>query len=159
MNPKRWIIAVLLSAFGRLPLKARHLIVGWSSPAYRVGTVAIIGDGQGKILLVRHAYRDGWGLPGGMLGWREEPEETIVREMSEELGIAVETVGEPFVQHRRDPRRVEYFYRLSLVGCRPVDAYAASPELVEVGWFDLETINDLDQDDSVSEDALRALAD
>lgn len=149
-------VPLLLRLFGRLPLRARHLIVGWTSPAYRVGTVAVIRH-DGRILLARHSYRNGWGLPGGMIGWREEPEDTIVREMSEEVSLSVRIVGKPVAMHRREPRRIEYFYDLRLDGCTPQDAHPSSPEIEEVRWFEAADLPRLEKDDSISIDALNEI--
>lgn len=150
--------AAALRQFGRLPESLRHWVVGRSSPAYRIGTVAVIRDDEGRVLLARHSYRRGWGLPGGMIGWREEPEETIVREVAEELNLRAVTDGDAHVEHRRRPRRLEFFYVMRLVdGCTPADARPSSPEIEEVRWFALDEFPQLEKDDSVSLRALRAV--
>jgi 8-oxo-dGTP pyrophosphatase MutT (NUDIX family) len=41
----------------------------------------------GRILLIRHSYRDLLGLPGGGIGRREAPEAAARRELLEEVGI------------------------------------------------------------------------
>lgn len=46
---------------------------------------------NGKVWL-RKNERDEWELPGGKLDEGEQPEETIVRELQEELGFKVEVV-------------------------------------------------------------------
>lgn len=50
----------------------------------------------GRILLIRHSYRDLLGLPGGGIGRREAPEAAARRELLEEVGCAagrVELIG------------------------------------------------------------------
>ncbi|MCP3938054.1 MAG: NUDIX hydrolase [Actinomycetia bacterium] len=157
MRQTNGLYPVLLRHFGRLPLKVRHVLVGWTSPAYRIGTVAIIRDGPDRILLARHSYRSGWGLPGGMIGWREEPEETIVREIDEEIGLTVRVVGSALVRHRLKPRRVEFYYELWLDGCDADDAYPRSPEIEEVSWFDASDLPALERGDSKTISALEAV--
>jgi len=133
---RRWLVPVL-RLFGVAPMRLRHSIIGWSSPPFRVGTVGLIADEAGRVLLVRHSYRPGWGFPGGMLGWRERPADTVVREMREECGLAVRTADSPLALVARDPRRVLLVYRLEV--CRNAEAGQArpsSPEILEVGWFD-----------------------
>lgn len=127
----------LLRLFGVAPMWLRHSIIGWSSPPYRVGTVGLIADDAGRVLLVRHSYRPGWGFPGGMLGWRERPVDTVVREMREECGLAVRPIGSPLALVAREPRRVLLVYRLELCGeSGPDRARPSSPEILEVGWFE-----------------------
>jgi len=86
------IYARVLRQFGRMPAPVRHKLVGLTSPSYRIGTVAVIITDTGSVLLVKHTYRNGWGLPGGMMGWREEPLAAIEREVQEEVGLRVEPV-------------------------------------------------------------------
>lgn len=143
--------AFALRQFGRLPLTARHFIVGMTSPAYRVGTIAVITTDDGKLLLARHSYRDGWGLPGGMLGWSEEPVETIHREVQEELGLQVVVGGTDVVRHRQSPRRIEWYFDLRLAeGVRPEDAQPNSAEIEEVAWFPVNDLPVLEKHDDVT---------
>ncbi len=40
-----------------------------------------------KLLLIKHSYRHGEGLPGGTIGTFESPAEAAARELNEEVGI------------------------------------------------------------------------
>lgn len=64
-------------------------LTGWPSHG-----VSIIGrDGNGRILLVRHAYGSGrWALPGGGLRRGEDPAACARREIREELGCELADV-------------------------------------------------------------------
>lgn len=50
--------------------------------------VAIFND-LNEVLLVKHSYRKGWGLPAGGVKRGESVQETACREMREELGITI----------------------------------------------------------------------
>ncbi len=48
---------------------------------------------DGRVLLVRHTYGDrAWDLPGGTAHAREDPADTVVRELREELGVSPMTL-------------------------------------------------------------------
>jgi ADP-ribose pyrophosphatase YjhB (NUDIX family) len=63
-----------------------------------IGVGALIEDGRGGVLLVRHRPERGgfwkgrWILPGGMLRVGETIDDGIVREVAEETGLTVEVV-------------------------------------------------------------------
>ena len=148
-----------LRQFGRLPASIRYRIVGLTSPSYRIGTVAVIITDDGRVLLVQHTYRNGWGLPGGMIGWREEPIETVKREIEEEVNLLVEEVGPTHVEHMRKPRRVEWYFDLRLAeGCLDSDAKVNSPEIEEVRWFALDDLPPLEKEASTVRRAMLEIA-
>jgi ADP-ribose pyrophosphatase YjhB (NUDIX family) len=51
------------------------------------GATGIVEDTGGHVLLVRHSYKGGWGLPGGGVNRGEPPELAVVRELKEEVGL------------------------------------------------------------------------
>ncbi len=55
---------------------------------------AALYDEEGRLLLVRHSDPPGlWALPGGAVEPGERPVDALVRELREELGVAVEPVA------------------------------------------------------------------
>jgi ADP-ribose pyrophosphatase YjhB (NUDIX family) len=62
------------------------------------GVKVMLFNGRGELLLIRNRYGDqsAFVLPGGGVGWREEPAAAAARELREEVGIAAELrlVGE-----------------------------------------------------------------
>jgi ADP-ribose pyrophosphatase YjhB (NUDIX family) len=50
---------------------------------------ALLTHPDGRVLLVKPNYRDHWAIPGGMLEDREPPHVGCVREIREELGLAI----------------------------------------------------------------------
>ncbi|MGE8496809.1 MAG: NUDIX domain-containing protein [Pseudomonas sp.] len=56
-------------------------------PRKRIAVGALIRDEQGRLLLVKPAYRDGWLIPGGVVDADESPRDGLLRELREELGL------------------------------------------------------------------------
>jgi len=65
----------------------------YPSTIYRVVAKALITDENNKVLVVKES-QDFWSLPGGGLEHGETPQECIVREVEEEIGLLDVTVGE-----------------------------------------------------------------
>ncbi|MFV2083087.1 NUDIX domain-containing protein [Micromonospora sp. LOL_021] len=58
-------------------------------PRKRMGSAVLLRDRDGRILLVEPTYKDYWELPGGVVEADESPYDAAVRELAEELGLAV----------------------------------------------------------------------
>lgn len=54
-----------------------------------VAASGLIGDGTGRIVVVKPNYRDHWTLPGGVCEFAEPPHDGCAREVAEELGLAL----------------------------------------------------------------------
>jgi 8-oxo-dGTP diphosphatase len=61
-------------------------------PRFTAGVVAVVFNELGQILLVEHVFHPHrpWGLPGGWVDRHENPGETILRELREELELNAE---------------------------------------------------------------------
>ncbi|HTN79980.1 MAG TPA: NUDIX domain-containing protein [Acidimicrobiales bacterium] len=148
--------SLLLRIYRRLPRRARIAVVHTLAPTFTVGAMCVIERPDGAVLLVRHAYRRRWGLPGGLLNRGEDPGVAARREAFEEVGAEIETVGEPAVVVDPKPRRVDVIYRARLVnGIAPDAIKPTSVEIVEVRWFPSEALPELQ---SETAGALVALA-
>src|SRR5918911_4936705 len=53
----------------------------------RVAAGMLVHDDQGRVLMVRPTYKDGWDIPGGYVEPDESPAEAARRELREELAI------------------------------------------------------------------------
>jgi 8-oxo-dGTP diphosphatase len=131
----------LLKIYQRLPRRGRLAIVHAIAPSYSVGAICIVERADGRILLVRHSYRNHWGFPGGLLNRGEGPGDGARREAREEVDITIEVIGEPAVVVAPDARRVDVIFR-----CRtdePDNARAMPPEVTDVGWFERDALPEL----------------
>ena len=119
-----------------------------------LGVRAIIEDGQGRILLVRHGYVDGWYFPGGGVESGQNMEQALAMELREEANIEqmgeVKLFGIYFNRHasKRDHVGLYLCKNWSNMG-----AFTANREIAEIGFF---ALNDLPPD--TSEGTLRRLA-
>ncbi|GAG23832.1 unnamed protein product, partial [marine sediment metagenome] len=128
--------ALLLQLYRRLPRKGRRWVVRTISPSFTVGAMCIIERADGAVLLVRHSYRDRWGVPGGLLKRGEETDVGARREVREEVGLDVELLGEPAVVVDAKPQRVDLVYRARPArGADPDAVEPNSVEIIEAAWF------------------------
>jgi ADP-ribose pyrophosphatase YjhB (NUDIX family) len=55
----------------------------------RVAAGALFFDETGRVLLVKPSYKAGWDIPGGYVEPGESPRAACIREVREELGLAL----------------------------------------------------------------------
>jgi 8-oxo-dGTP pyrophosphatase MutT (NUDIX family) len=103
---------------------------------------AIIYDGQGRILLARHAEGGVWVAPGGSIEPNESPSDAVVRETWEETGFLVEPVrvlgvygGPEFQVTYGNGDQVTYL--MTVFECRTLGGQMRPDgvETLEVGYF------------------------
>ena len=146
--------AALFRLWGRLPTSLRRHVVRLFSPSFTVGANCVIVDragtdgagseGAGSIVLVRHSYRADWGLPGGLIGRKEEPADAVRRETLEEIGLEIEVDGPPVVIVDAPLQQIDFAFRASPVAGSV--AAARSAEILEVAWFAIDALPALQRD-------------
>lgn len=131
----------LLAVFRRLPRRARLAIVHGVAPGYSVGAMCLIERDDGARLFVRHSYRKRWGVPGGLLARGEDVRDAARREAMEEVGLAVELVGEPTVVVEPTSRRVDVIFAARPApGVDPGCARPRSAEIDDARWFAVDDL-------------------
>ena len=109
------------------------------SRSMTLGVRGLAQDGEGRVLLVKHTYRDGWYLPGGGVERGETAIQSIQREMAEEGGV--EATSTPvligfYSNHSVFPNDHVALYRFDK--WRP---FPPSPgEIAERGFFALDAL-------------------
>lgn len=123
----------LLRVWKALPGCVQGWIMRWLLPKYLVGSVAVILDDAGRVLLYRHTYRDDypWGLPGGWLKPGEDPIDAIEREVREEGGYDIKALHPLVIGGDRYLRRIDLIFLCDLVG----GTFRPSAEVSEAGFF------------------------
>lgn len=78
----------------RAPWLANGARILWriGQPKFTAGVVGVVFNASSQLLLVEHVFHPyhPWGLPGGWVDRRENPTDTIRRELKEELELSVE---------------------------------------------------------------------
>ena len=134
-----------LKTFRRLPRRVRRLTVRHGTPNFTVGAICLIERSDGRVLLVRQAYRGRWGAPGGLLRRGEEAQDGMLREVREELGIDVEVLGEPTVVVAPEPQRVDIIFRARPTGAA-AEPHPRSAEIVDAQWFAYDDLPELQEE-------------
>jgi 8-oxo-dGTP diphosphatase len=130
-----------MTAFRRLPAPLRRAAVRAGTPSYTVGAVALLRREDGRLLFVDQRHSEGWALPGGLLRRGECPDDAVVREVAEEVGIALvpSELPLPVAAVNARVRRVDLVYLLDApAGARPHQEDEA--EVRRVGWFATEEL-------------------
>lgn len=81
---------------------------------------------EGKVLLVRHTYgQPRWTLPGGYMRKREDPTETALREMAEEVGVRL-----------REAKRIGEYGALTICAAESAGRFiqADGKEILKAMW-------------------------
>lgn len=107
-----------------------------------------------KILLVKEApdLADKWELPGGGLGFGEDPHAGLIREIKEELNLEVTSVSKQpvyvWTNRFEGCRGMEFYY--SVVLAYQIDLanldFVPTKEVVAVKLFSLDELKDLNDD-------------
>jgi ADP-ribose pyrophosphatase YjhB (NUDIX family) len=130
------------SAVGRI-LRGLHLArTGWRWVAAPVtlGVRALVADGDGRVLLVRHSYVAGWHLPGGGVNRGEPLAAAAARELREEVGVEATAPGRLLGVYLRLRRR-----NSDHVALYAFDAWRGEPapdgrEILEARFFAAESL-------------------
>ncbi len=86
---------------------------------------------QGRLLLARRADSGLWELPGGKQRPGEGLADCLVREIQEELGVAVEVLGALGLARQRTPERA---LELHCFACRLLEGHPQALEHLELRW-------------------------
>jgi ADP-ribose pyrophosphatase YjhB (NUDIX family) len=136
---------ILASLWRRAPKWTRRLGALLSESRFTVTVGAVIVDSRKRVLLLHHRFRPGagWGIPGGFMRPREQPEEALRRELREEIGLEIEVIGVAFVRTLQKYRQVEIIFRCATKGIPLPQGF----EITRAEWFDPNSLPDGLSDD------------
>lgn len=122
----------------KLPKKIRRLAVVLFHPRFTVATGALIINSKNQLLLLHHQFRPGssWGLPGGFINTKEDPESGLRRELKEEINLEIVDLEIALTRTLNKYKQVEIYYR----GRTNIDVFNLSFEINRAEWFDLDRL-------------------
>ena len=122
------------AAFGLLKEIARHFL---RRPV--VGIAALARSDDGRIVLIRRRDTGEWALPGGTLEWGETLRAAIERELFEEAGTRVKSLGRVLGVYS-NPGRDERFHAVTIIVEASVEPPSSAPhnplEIAEARLFE-----------------------
>jgi 8-oxo-dGTP pyrophosphatase MutT (NUDIX family) len=118
-------------------------------PLWLTGVSGIVLDASDRLLLTRRVDSGAWALPSGIIEPGEQPAVTLRREVTEETGVVAEVERlvsvvslQPQVYTNGD--QVQFLDLTFACGYLGGVARVADDENLEVAWFPLSALPDLD---------------
>lgn len=109
----------------------------------KVGADAAVVDDDGRLLVILRADDGCWALPGGWVDPNELPEDAVVRELAEELGVVgaagalVGAFGRAASAQRGWHSAVALVYLATIAS---TDFHPAAHEVTQIAWKDVDDI-------------------
>lgn len=132
----------LRGAFLLLPVGVRRRVVRFATPNYTLGSVVLLRNHEGQLLLLRQPPGPGWSLPGGLLDRFEEPADGALRELAEETGVrlgpAQLTPAQPSAVVTAGVQQVDCVFTATVDPA--VVLYPDPVEVLEARWFAPEAL-------------------
>lgn len=125
---------VRVAAYRALPRRLGDALVRLSTANYTVGAICVVSRPDGRILLVKPSYRNGWSVPGGLVGRRESPRDAARRELREEVGLDVAVPESNKAEANAELQSVTFVHRVSVDAALAATAAPVSPEIADLTW-------------------------
>jgi|HubBroStandDraft_6_1064221.scaffolds.fasta_scaffold1135321_1 8-oxo-dGTP diphosphatase len=132
--PSRLLMRALAPLWRRLPSPVQDAFVRLREPLFLVSVAGVISDGHDRVLLLEHRFRVSvWGLPGGLVARGEQPEDTLRREVREEVGVELLGLELAFARSLWDTVQIEMVFRGRSAGALVPDGF----EVTAARWVPL----------------------
>jgi ADP-ribose pyrophosphatase YjhB (NUDIX family) len=122
----------------KTPRRLRLRIIRTTQKTFTVSAGALVTNSRNEILLLDHVLRpkSGWGIPGGFMNHGEQPEQTVAREIMEEVGLEITNIK--LLRVRTVGRHIEILFSAEAEG----EPEVLSREIKSAGWFVIDKIPD-----------------
>lgn len=137
------LMRALALVFNAFPVRWQRRFMSAAHERFLVGVTGLGIDREGRVLLARHRFgAPEWRFLGGFLSRQERVEDALLREVSEETGLAIEVgpVLEVVTGYRW--QRVEVVFAYRVTGGVPV----LTEEIAELRGFDPEDLPEVRAD-------------
>ncbi len=131
------MLALIPRPFLKILLLTRALL----TRAMTLGVKGVVCDRQGRVLLVRHTYVDGWHIPGGAVERGATLAETVARELKEEAWVTLNSRPRHFHTYRNP--RTSRFDHVAVFICDEWEqekGWVPNTEIAELGFFALDDL-------------------
>ncbi len=120
----------------KTPRRVRLRIIRTTQKTFTVSAGAIVTNSKNEILLLDHVLRpkSGWGVPGGFMNYGEQPEQTVSREILEEVGLEITNIK--MLRVRTIGRHIEILLSAEAEG----EPEVLSREIKSAGWFAIDRL-------------------
>lgn len=120
----------------KTPRVIRLKIIRATQNTFTASAGALVTNSRKEILLLDHVLRpkSGWGIPGGFMNHGEQPEQTISREIMEEVGLELKNIK--MLRVRTIGRHLEILFSAEAEG----EPEVLSREIKSAGWFAVDKI-------------------
>lgn len=103
-----------------------------------IGVRMLLIDNE-KVLLVKHTYQSGWYTIGGGVEPGEAPQQAMLRELKEEVGITLISSLQLFsVYYSRNEKRDDYI--IFYIGQGGIQEPVSSSEIADYQWFSMDQL-------------------
>lgn len=117
----------------KIPTVVRLKIIRITQKTFTASAGAFVTNNKKEILLLDHVLRpkESWSIPGGFMNQGEQPEQTISREIMEEVGLELKNIK--MLHVRTLNRHIEILFSAEADG----EPQVLSREIKSAGWFAL----------------------
>lgn len=108
-------------------------------PKKAIGAAVMFFNDLGHVLVVKPNYKDGWSLPGGSVDGFESPRKAAIREIQEEIGLAIEEPPLLCVDYRtaldRGEESIQFIFHGGVLSAERIEAIVLQEDELDAFKF------------------------
>ena len=134
----------LAGVWDQIPSTWRRQVLFATNDHFLIGVVGLLTDAKRRVLLLQHRFRTPWrwGLPGGFVTRGESLQDALIRELLEEVGVAIAVDPNPIDWDMNPQRGVMSITLTGRTLHAPEPLEVRSPEIVGGGFYRRDELPD-----------------